>query len=54
MMIDFNELQFKQELKAMAKKLGASNHQTKLAIQTILDAVYKSSKRVDQIESVDQ
>jgi len=50
MMIDFDELQFKQELKAMAKKIGASNHQTKLAIQTILAAVYKASGRVGPIE----
>ena len=54
MMIDFNELKFKQEIKAMAKKLGASNHQTKMAISSILAAVYNASERVDQIERVDQ
>ena len=54
MMIDFDEQQFKQEIKTMAKKLGASNHQTKMAISTILAAVYNSSKREDQIEPLDQ
>ena len=48
MMIDFDEEKFKKEIKTMAKKFGASSHQTKLAISTILSAVYNSSERVDQ------
>ena len=48
MMIDFDEEKFKKELKAMAKKLGASSHQTKMAVSTILAAVYNSSERVNQ------
>ena len=47
MMIDFDEEKFKKEIKTMAKKLGASSHQTKMAISTILSAVYKSSQHVD-------
>lgn len=48
MMIDFDEEKFKKEIKTMAKKLGASSQQTKMAISTILAAVYNSSQRVDQ------
>lgn len=48
MMIDFDEEKFKKEIKTMAKKMGASSHQTKMAISTILAAVYNASERVDQ------
>ena len=48
MMIDFDEEKFKKEIKMMAKKLGASSHQTKMAISTLLTAVYNSSQRVNQ------
>ena len=48
MMIDFDEEKFKKEIKSIAKKFGASSHQTKMAIATVLSAVYNASERVDQ------
>ena len=48
MMIDFDEQKFKKEIKAIAKKYGASSNQAKMVVSAALSAVYNASERVDQ------
>jgi|GEM_PF-1683321 len=48
MIIDFDEQKFKNEIKSIAKKYGASSSDAKMVVSVALSAVYKASKRVNQ------
>ena len=48
MIIDFDEQKFKNEIKSIAKKYGASSGDAKMVVSVALAAVYKASTPINQ------